>query len=58
MEVLQTIAMLCSIHIGAMGVTIEKIREEQINCHKYYVECLGPLDSKEASLKRCIKERK
>ena len=40
MDALVTIALLCQVSIGAMGISIEKVRDAQVTCHKYYVECL------------------
>lgn len=60
METLHIIAILCQINIGAMGITIDKIKEEQISCHKYYVECIdkaGSFFEDYKILKTCIKNR-
>lgn len=61
MSIFTTIALLCQISIGTMGVKISEIREEQMSCHKYYIECLGNIIGKpgeDMRLSICIKERK
>ena len=54
------IAALCSINIGAMSITIEKIDAAQLSCQKYYIECLSksPIQpAQESQLRECILNR-
>jgi hypothetical protein len=52
-EILRVVALLCQVNVGSMNVTVDKVREEQIRCHKYYAACL---ESKKELL-LCIKDR-
>lgn len=58
MEFFKVVALLCQINIGAMGISIDKIREEQIACHKYYAECVGNPAFADSKINQCVKDRK
>ena len=60
-NIIMAIAALCSIQIGAMGLSIKDVKKEQVECHQYFVKCLKEKgkDGKisEDNLPICIEER-
>ena len=58
MDIINTIALLCQIQIGAMGISIEKLDSFQLECQKYYIKCTeASFGTEEARLKNCILKR-
>lgn len=53
-ELLKAIAVLCQINIGSMSISMDKIKQEQESCHKYYSKCI---DNKPENILMCIEKK-
>jgi len=60
MEIIQTIALLCQLNIGADTISIvEFAQKKQLDCQKYYIKCLdGGFLGDYKNLSKCISQKK
>jgi hypothetical protein len=59
MELIQTITLLCQIRFsGANTALIDYGIKSQLECQKYYLKCLDPVNNNYKTLSKCVLEKK